>query len=340
MGEIMTVPPVDLLSAYGESILLLDRSRCIVSAAGDTKSLFGYASGDLVGTQWSRLVDNLDSFDSLYWLVEGVFEAWVAPEFVPAQLPFKNGYLIQPSLFERSYLALRFREFQIESVDKLLMSDLRPALTSITGFANVILMGISGPLTDIQLEDMNVIQRDAQFALGLVEDIRRQWIAPILKGPQPVQAKTLLQMTSEDLPKRRFASQGIAIQFTLPPNIAVYSNGAIRDALIDLLKLLPQYVKKQSSIRIEAVPAGDVLEIHVIYRAADHGMMTAQRIDPVDLADRRTIKHEARLKTVVSSLHARLAPYGCAAWALPMESLSLATIVMTVPMWRGPLQRP
>lgn len=340
MGEIMTVPPIDLLSAFGESILLLDRSRCIVNATGDTNSLFGCASADLIGTQWSRLIEASDCCDSLYWAVEGVFEEWIAPQFIPSQLPFKNGIMVQPQVLKGAYLALRIKPDLTPAVDALVGGDLRPALTSILGFSNVILMGISGPLTDIQLEDMSVIQRDAQFAFNLVEDMRNQWVVPSLNGPLPALAKNLLQLTTDDLPQRRFVSQGIAIQFSLPPNVVVYSNGAIRTAVIDLLKSLPQYAKKQSAIRVEAVPVGDVLEVRVTYRAADHGMMTAQRIDPVGFPERRTIKNQARLKTIVASLHARLSPYGCTAWALPMESLSLATIVMTVPLWRGPLQRP
>src|SRR5579859_6661162 len=150
----MTVPPADLLSAFGETILLLDRSRCVVNALGETKSLFGCTPAELIGTQWTHLIDSFDACDSLYWAIECAFEPWVAPKFIPSQLPFKNGYIIQLAVQEGSYLTLRIRPDQTSVVDNLIGGDLRPALTSIMGFSNVILMGISGPLTDIQLEDM------------------------------------------------------------------------------------------------------------------------------------------------------------------------------------------
>src|SRR5258708_5354755 len=72
-GEIMSVPPADLLSAFGETILLLDRSRCVVNALGETKALFGCAPGELIGTPWTHLIDSFDSCDALYWAVESAF---------------------------------------------------------------------------------------------------------------------------------------------------------------------------------------------------------------------------------------------------------------------------
>src|SRR5438309_1505448 len=115
----MTVFPADLLSAFGESILLLDDSRCVVSVAGETSSLFGCAPDELIGAPWAHLIDSADTADSLYWLAETAFEEWTARQFLPAQLPFKDGCIVQPAMLEGPYLALRIKAGQIDAVDNL-----------------------------------------------------------------------------------------------------------------------------------------------------------------------------------------------------------------------------
>jgi signal transduction histidine kinase len=337
----MPVAQSDLLSAFGAALLLIDRSRRIAESAGATARLLGMEPDSLLHIPWNELIQQYampEAAEALYWAIEAAFEGYIGPQFLPTSLPFCPEKLVHLAAVDDEHIALRLEPDPRRKLDALLYKDLRPSLTSAVGFTNVILKGIDGPLTDLQLEDLSVIATDGQFALNLVEDLWRQWIAPRLVGPVPISARRLLQLTEDDLPQRHFANQGLTLNYDLVPDVAVYSNGAIRTALIDLIKLLPQYVAKQSQITIYGRQAGDFLGVHLTFRASDNSMKTIKQVDPSDLFDRRSIKGKSRLHTVVASLHAGLAPFGCSAWALPTESLSLATIVMTVPLWHGPTE--
>jgi hypothetical protein len=338
----MPISQSEILAVFGEALLLLDNTRCVTSALGDTRSVFGSPPEDLVGLTWNELLksSSTEAHEGLYWAVEAALEGYVASQYLPSQLPITSNYTLELRQPEQNIVALRLYHAITDKLDKLLYRDLRLSLASAAGFADVLLKGIGGPLTDIQVEDLNVIHNDSQFALNLVADWRSQWIAPRLVAPVPISALTLLQLQDSDLPRRKLANQKVAVEYDVPQDVIAYSNGAIRNALIELMRTLPQYVLKQSVIAVNAHIVEDVIELHISYHASDNGMKAAQRISPMDLFERRSLKHAGRLRILISSLHAQLSPYGCTAWAIPAESLSIATIVMTVPVWHGPTEKP
>src|SRR5258708_26506375 len=87
----MSVLPRDLLSAFGESILLLDASRTLVCASGDTTCALDTIPDP--GCTWDRLLQHAstEAADSLYWAIEAAFEHHVPLQFIPKQFPFKPG---------------------------------------------------------------------------------------------------------------------------------------------------------------------------------------------------------------------------------------------------------
>jgi hypothetical protein len=331
----------DLLMAFGEVILVIDRQRQIHHAVGDTNTVLTFTSDEITGLTWSQLLSaqaDPAHMDGLYWTIEAAFEGYVQPQFLPKRLPFRDDLLAYLAMPDADHVAIQLRQSPIEKLDTLFYRDLRYALSSVRGFTGVLMKRISGPLTDIQEDDLQVVERDAQFASTLLDDWRNRFILPARCAPMPIHARTLLHLNMDALPKRRLATHGLTINYDLSPDVIVYSNGAIRLALIELIKSLPQYVMKQTPIKVSEQLKDDVLEVHLSYRAIHNSMKAAQKLIPVDLFERRSIKASSKIKTVLSSLHACLSPYGCSAWALATESMSLATIVMTVPIWRGPTE--
>jgi len=340
----MSIPDTPLpgdavLSAFGEGVLLLDAARCIRHVAGAAESMLHIPVNELSGLHWSALLVHADpqARNGLYWAVEALLEGYIAPRFLPARLPFTRECSVQIARLGDGNVAVRFQSNPFPALDALFGTSLRLSLTSITGFADVLLKGIGGPLTDIQIDDLKVIFRDGQFALRLIEDLRAQMIAPALTAPVPIAIRTLLELGPDDVSYKRLASQNLNIRYDLPDDLTVYSNGAIRTALIWLVQTLMQTTQR-STIMIAGSKAGDVLEVAITYQPASMDMTAIRRVDPIDLFDRQAIKQAAHLLTVVASLHAALTPYSCTAWAFPADESCI--IVMTVPIWRGPTDLP
>ncbi|MCC7450303.1 MAG: hypothetical protein IT324_22990 [Anaerolineae bacterium] len=334
------LPGDAVLSAFGEVVLLLDAARCIRYVAGAAESFLHIPVNELAGLHWSALLAHADSQarNGLYWAVESLLEGYVLPRFLPARLPFTRECSAQIAKLTGGNVAVRFQPNPFPALDALFGTSLRLSLTSITGFADVLLKGIGGPLTDIQIDDLNVIARSGQFALRLIEDLRAQMITPALSAPIPVHARVLLELGPDDVSYKRLTSQNLTLYYDLPDRL-VYSNGAIRAALIWLVQTLMQ-TTQQCTLMIAGSAADDVLEVAVTYQPASMDMTAIRRVDPIDLFDRQAIKQAAHLLTVVASLHAALTPYGCTAWAFPADSGESCTIVMTVPIWKGPTNPP
>jgi hypothetical protein len=330
------------LVSLGEVALLLDTTRQIVAACGDTATILSCASDDLIGAAWLEIIQhyaNPQAIEGLHWAIEAAFEGYLDRQFLPVHMPFRENIVADLAYPDQQTVVVRLKPSLVQKLDKLLYTDLRHSLASVVGFTDVMLKGIGGPLSDIQQDDLKIVYSDAQFALDLVEGWHSQSVLPYLLAPVPIRAQELLELDEETLPQRRFKSHGLSIGYNISPDVIVYSNGAIRLGLVELITSLPQYVMKQSRISVNAQIAGEWLEVYLTYRAAQNTMKAAQRVEPTDLFERYTIKSSSRLRNVLSSLHALLSPYGCSAWALATESMSLATIVMNVPIWHGPTEK-
>src|SRR4051812_36891301 len=86
----MPISHNDVLAAFSQIMLLLDNTRCIVTGAGDTATVFGFPPDEVRGMPWTDLIQTAlpTAMDGLYWAVEAALEGYVKSEFLPAQLPF------------------------------------------------------------------------------------------------------------------------------------------------------------------------------------------------------------------------------------------------------------
>ncbi len=332
--------PGDIFAAFGEALIIVDDSRHICQSSANAEVMLGVEGGALDNLAWTGFLQDYVATDTsagLYWAVEAVFEKYISTEFLPTEFPFKHGLSASLARLDEKRLAIRLRESVADSQERFFNGDLRPSLTSAFGFTDVILKGIDGPMTDIQIEDLSIIHRDTQFALELVQDYRARFIQPVLVPPVPVALDDLLALGEDDLPLGRIASQKLTITVAGGNDIYAYSNGGLRIALIYLLRVLVSCVVPQSEIAITADVNEAIVMVQVAYQPADSSMQATKRVEPIDLFNRREIKGGNRLHAVVSSLHAQLCAFGCTAWADPNQSGDFSLITMTVPRWSGPV---
>ncbi len=339
------VDDLAILAAFHEAILVVGRDRRVIGEVGASDQFFSGKPSTLVGTAWEKFVAESaepEHVDALYWAIEALFEHYIPQHFFPARVPLRDGLVVQFALLDDDRVVARIVADPSGQIDRLLHSQVRLALSATIGFADVILKGIGGPLTDIQVEDMQVIQRDSQFALDLISDLRAEYVTPGLKGPVPCAIDELLTLTGDDLSHRQLTTQHLDLDYELPSNTWVYSNGTIRVCLANVVRLLTQYAARRSQIVISAHPHDEVMIVAVRYHAADSAMQVLRHIEPVDLSRRESIKQSERIFTVLSSLNAYLSAWGCTAWAepgpMPAENVS-SIIFMTVPLWKGPGSR-
>jgi hypothetical protein len=333
----------DFFAAYDEAVVIVDDARQACWASRNAESVLGVENGTLDKRPWSDLIQSYaapEASASLYWAVEALFEQYISSDLLPARLYVKPGWVARIVRLDARQVAVRFEKSRAREHEQFLSTYLRPALTSTLGFTDVIMKGIDGPMTDLQVEDLNVIIRDAQFALDLVQDYRAQFVRPPLSSPVPLALDELLALGSDDLPLGKIASRKLSIVIKPAGNVLVYSSQAMRLALIDLVRMLVQVVILQSEIIIGSdSPATEdpFVMVRVSYQPIESSMRAATRIDPLDLFQRRDARNADRLVTIVSSLHAQLSPFGCSAWAAPDVSGEFSVITMTVPRWHGPI---
>ncbi|HLY25518.1 MAG TPA: hypothetical protein VKQ72_04205 [Aggregatilineales bacterium] len=333
-----------IFSAFGEATLVIASDRRVIGAAGACDTYFSRTASACIGASCEDLLfacADADHRSALYWAIEALIEGYVAPRFFPSRFPFRDDRSVQIVLLDGGRIVVRALLDKSREVDRLIHDQLKLALSSAVGFTDVILKGIGGPLTDIQVEDLDVIRREAQFALDLSSDLRALYLVPSLQGPVPQAAVKLLTLSGDDLPQRQLATQHVELNYQLPESLWVYSNGAIRACVASVVRLLAQYAERHSRIVISANAEDDRLVVSVTYTPADLVMHVPHHIDPTALSERRGIKQEPRIFPLISSLHAYLSATGCAAWAdrghTPDDKASV--ISMTVPLWNGPTNR-
>jgi signal transduction histidine kinase len=88
------------------------------------------------------------------------------------ELEQSNEELVSASeqLAERSEAAESANRAKSEFLTRM-SHELRTPLNAITGYASLLNQGVRGPVTDVQQEDINRIQRAAQHLLGLINDV-------------------------------------------------------------------------------------------------------------------------------------------------------------------------
>ncbi|HVO42066.1 MAG TPA: hypothetical protein VMT34_05575 [Aggregatilineales bacterium] len=325
---------LDLLLPFGEAALLITPDRCVKEAAGATETIFAVPPQALVGQRWEEPpVDSTRR--SLHWAIEATAEGYVAPRFLPSIVPFDDSYVAKLSYLSGKRLLIRLSPSHEPPLRAFVGTKIRPALTSVSGFTDVLRKGIDGPLTDTQIEDLDTIDLDARMALVWLDDLLARHVLPTLVGPLPVLLHALLALTPDDLPRRHLAQNHVTLAMDLPDAVPVYSSRIFRSNVAGLIHMLSREAAQGSQITLTtATDARDEeLNVMVNYRPTQDNPVG--HLEPVDTFGGAEVHRAQKLLALISSLQARLSPYQCRAWA--DSDPGSTTVTLTIPRWYGPL---
>ena len=144
--------------------------------------------------------------------------------------------------------------------------DLRGPLNSVLGFTELMLDGIEGPLTDMQVEDIAAIRQSAQNLLQLINtyvDLSRINAGLLNIDRNLVQVDDIVQMAVNDA-KKRDAAAGVELITAVPdsiPYLLVDSNRALQMVLLPVEFLLSK--SAGGTIEISAAADGDIVSITI-----------------------------------------------------------------------------
>jgi PAS domain S-box-containing protein len=146
--------------------------------------------------------------------------------------------------------------------------ELRTPLNAIGGYAELIEMGLRGPVTQAQLEDLRKIRRSQRHLLGLINDIMN--FARIETGHVSLSFdnvsvnETLAVLDA--LTEPQVAAKGIHFEHgRCDPTLTVWADKEkMRQILINLVSNAIKFTPSGGSIRMDCVQVDGTVEFHVV----------------------------------------------------------------------------
>ncbi len=157
--------------------------RTFTDEQPDTALSFSYDSNQVIPMKESTLPQEVSFTQPLTVNGESIGELAVmgGQDFAPEDASLAASVAAQVSIqIETLRLTeeLRKRAAELQELDRLksaflanMSHELRTPLNSILGFADVILEGIDGPLTETMANDLHLIQKNGQHLLHLINDV-------------------------------------------------------------------------------------------------------------------------------------------------------------------------
>jgi PAS domain S-box-containing protein len=144
--------------------------------------------------------------------------------------------------------------------------ELRTPLNAIAGYAQLIELGVHGPITNEQREDVLRIQRSQHHLLGLIDNILN--FARIEAGrvdyrPSDVRIAELLSAVSEVVAPLG-AAKGLGLQWPLADDVMVHADAEkARQVLLNLLSNAVKFTPAGGRVWLEIAPSSTTVDIVV-----------------------------------------------------------------------------
>jgi len=149
----------------------------------------------------------------------------------------------------------------------IMSHELRTPLNAIGGYAELMEMGIRGPVTQSQREDLHRIQVSQRHLLGLINEVLNY--AKVETGTvrydlASVRVRDVLA-AAEALVAPQTSAKGLALTIgSCPPDLAVRADAEkFRQILVNLLSNALKFTERGGRIALECMPAADMVEITV-----------------------------------------------------------------------------
>lgn len=145
--------------------------------------------------------------------------------------------------------------------------DLRTPLNAVNGYADLLLLGVRGPLNAEQRKDIERIKNAGGFLLGLINDVlafARLELGKAELHIKPVKLEDVLVLT-EELLAERFREAGVVyMRASLPDGLIVSADpDRLQQILINLLVNASKFTPAAGRVTVSAARAGDRVSIKV-----------------------------------------------------------------------------
>jgi len=272
-----------LFNAAAERILELPREQALGRTTGEMLGLYGSQARD-----WMETVDR--------WA--GQSEAYTTEEYLAAQLdigdrivsvhlaPVLMGdeFLCTVSVFRDVTAEVETERAKAEFVSTV-SHELRTPMTSIKGYADLLLMGAAGMVTDNQQHFLSIIKSNTDRLTTLVDDLldlSRIESGRVALSPKAVRVEEVINQVVVAM-EARVVNKGLALRSDVPPTLPRVSADSDRvvQILTNLVANACQYTPTDGEIVVSACSHGE--EVHVSVR--DTGIGIAQE-DQAKIFDR------------------------------------------------------
>ncbi len=145
--------------------------------------------------------------------------------------------------------------------------ELRTPMTSIKGYADLLMLGMAGPLSDQQKHFVNIIRNNAERMVALVNDlldISRIESGRVQLDLRAIHIPEVVDQVAHTL-QGRAQSKGLTLRVDMPADLPPVwgDNNRVAQILTNLISNAIQYTPPGGRITVSACPNGDMLEISV-----------------------------------------------------------------------------
>jgi PAS domain S-box-containing protein len=203
------------------NILNTPRERLIGKSVNELMGLYGESGHDWVATieEWARNPQDLEEQTSLknhLEMEDKIVLVHVAPVFA------SDRYFGTISIFRDITKEVEVDRMKSEFVSTV-SHELRTPMTSIKGYADLLLMGVAGALSEPQLRHLNVIRQNAnrlQLLVNDLLDISRIETGKTQLDLQPVAVAQIVSAVSDHLQGRiRHEDKNLAVEIAVSPSL-------------------------------------------------------------------------------------------------------------------------
>jgi PAS domain S-box-containing protein len=268
---------VVLFNAAAERILDLPREEAMGRTTRDMLGLYGSQAQDWLETvtEWAERPESYDRDDYLAAQLEiedRVVSVHLAPVLMGAQRSLPE-FLGTVSVFRDVTAEVEADRAKTEFVS-MVSHELRTPMTSIKGYADLLLMESVGPLTDGQEKFLSIVRSNVDRLTTLVDDLLD--ISRIESGRLELAAR---RMRVEEAVDRVLASMearanegGVLLESQLPPDLSMVHADPDRVAqiLTNLVGNACQYTPRGGEVIVSAEEKGGM--VHVMVRDTGIGI--------------------------------------------------------------------
>ncbi len=257
---------VILFNAAAERILSLKRDELVGRPTDDLLGLYGAAGGAWANVlrDWStsaRTRTEMPSLEQRLQIEDRHVRVHVAPVMMGDE------YLGTVSVFRDVTKEVEVDRAKSDFVSTV-SHELRTPMTSIKGYADLLMLGAAGAMSDDQRHFLNIIKSNADRLSELVRDLLN--ISRIESGRveldiKPLRLDALIDQVVTSL-RGKMEEKGLSLSVDVPPDLPAVNgdNDRVIQILTNLVSNAYQYTQPGGAITVAARVAGDMVQTDVI----------------------------------------------------------------------------